>query len=134
MLWTLGDRMLIRFIVLAFLYSTSLSAADYSLSKELYMPNESGGYVILTLEECAISEAKSKGYDYRVYATESDSEKPAAHEGCWNSPDVSEAPNMPGVTIVPLVNIWIEGDMITLPQNLFSQEKRRWSPTVRPNV
>lgn len=125
--------------VLLFLFSTSVLAADYSKSQELYMPNESGGYVILTLEECKISEAKSKGFDNRAYATETDSEMPTTHEGCWNSPDTSEAPRVPGVTIIPLVNLWFDGDIVFYPQNMFGPEKKRWDVTkqpitVKPNV
>jgi len=56
------------------LFSTSLLAADYSKNKELYMPNESGGYVVLTLEECKFPEAVKLGFDSRAYATETDSD------------------------------------------------------------
>lgn len=119
--------------VLLLLFSANLLAADYSKSKELYMPNESGGYIILTLEECKFPEAKAMGFDSRAYATETDSEQPATHEGCWNSPDTGEAPKVPGVTIIPLVNLWFDGDIVFYPQNLFGPEKRRWD-AVKPNV
>ena len=125
--------------VLLLLFSTGLLAADYSKSKELYMPNESGGYIVLTVEPCQISEAVKLGFNSRAYATESDSEKPAIHEGCWNSPDTSEAPRIKGVRIIPLVNLWFEGDTVTFPQTMFGPEKKRWdviTPTieVKPNV
>jgi len=124
--------------VLSLLFSTSLSAADYSKSKELYMPNESGGYVVLTVEPCQIAEAKKQGFDSRAYATETDSEQSVTHEGCWNSPDTSEAPKIRGVKIIPLVNLWFDGDTVTFPQNLFGPEKRRWDATppstIKPNV
>jgi hypothetical protein len=115
------------------LFSTSLLAADYSKNKELYMPNESGGYVVLTLEECKFPEAVKLGFDSRAYATETDSEQPVTHEGCWNSPDTAAAPNVPGVTIIPLVNLWFDGDIVFYPQNMFGPEKRRWN-TVKPNI
>jgi len=118
---------------LTLLFSTSLLAADYSKSKELYMPNESGGYVVLTTEECNLPEAKVKGFDSRAYATETDSANPVTHEGCWNSPDTSAAPRVPGVTIIPLVNLWFDGDIVFYPQNLFGPERKRWD-TVKPNV
>lgn len=130
--------MIKQLAVLFLLSSTSLSAADYSKNKELYMPNESGGYVVLTVEPCGILEAKKQGFESRAYATETDSEQPATHEGCWNSPDTSAAPKAPGVTIIPLVNLWFDGDIVTFPQNLFGPEKRRWDTTppstIKPNV
>lgn len=125
--------------VVTLLFSTSLFAADYSKSKELYMPNEAGGYVILTLEACKFPDAVKLGFDSRAYATESDSERPATHEGCWNSPDTAEAPRVKGMTIIPLVNLWFEGETVTFPQTMFSPEKRRYDIVtppveVKPNV
>jgi len=124
---------------LLILFSLSLSAADYSKSKELYMPNESGGYVVLTVESCKFPEAVKLGYDSRAYATESDTEKPATHEGCWTSPDTSDAPKLKGVKIIPLVNLWFDGEVVTFPQTMFGPERKRWdiiTPTieVKPNV
>lgn len=130
--------MIKQLAVILLLFSTSLSATDYSTSKELYMPNESGGYVILTVEPCTIPEANKSGFESRAYATESDSESPITHEGCWTSPDTSEAPKIRGVKIIPLVNLWFDGDTVTFPQNLFGPEKRRWDATppstIKPNV
>ena len=124
--------------VLLVLFSANLFAADYSKSKELYMPNESGGYIVLTVEPCQLVEAKKQGFDSRAYATESDTEQPVTHEGCWNSPNTSAAPKAPGITIITLVNIWFYGDIVFYPQNMFGPEKRRWdvtpSSTIKPNV
>ena len=119
--------------VLLLLFSADLLAADYSKSKELYMPNESGGYVILTTDECNIPEAKAMGFDSRAYATETDTAQPVTHEGCWNSPDTAAAPKVPGVRIIPLVNLWFDGDIVFYPQNMFGPEKRRWD-AIKPNV
>ena len=107
--------------------------------KELYMPNESGGFIVLTTDACPNTGAAKLGYKYRAYATESDSEKPATHEGCWDSPSVADAPKMEGVRIIPLVNLWFDGDLITFPQTMFGPEKKRWDIklpeiTVKPNV
>jgi hypothetical protein len=130
--------MIKQLAVMLLLSSTSLSAADYSTSKELYMPNESGGYVVLTVDPCQIAEAKKQGFDSRAYATETDTEQPITHEGCWNSPDTSAAPKAPGVTIIPLVNLWFDGDIVFYPQNMFGPEKKRWDATlpstIKPNV
>jgi len=100
---------------------------------ELYMPNESGGYIVLTTDACANTSAVKLGYTYRAYATESDSEKPATHEGCWDSPSIADAPKLQGVRIIPLVNLWFDGDMVTFPQTMFGPEKKRWdaiTPTI----
>jgi hypothetical protein len=93
------------------------------------MPNESGGYIVLTTDACADDDATKLGYTYRAYATESDSEKPATHEGCWDSPSIAAAPRMEGVRIIPLVNLWFDGDTVTFPQTMFGPEKRRWNTT-----
>ena len=131
--------MLKQLAVISLLFSTSLLAADYSKSKELYMPNESGGYVVLTLEECKIPEARTKGFNSRAYATETDAANSVTHEGCWNSPDTSEAPKVQGVKIIPIVNLWFEGDVVFFPQSYFGPEKKRYdiiTPTVevKPNI
>ena len=130
--------MLQKQLAVLFLLLSNLAMAQ-DLPKELYMPNESGGYIVLTTDACPTAEVAKKGYKYRAYATESDSEKPATHEGCWDSPSVADAPRMEGVKIIPLVNLWFDGDMATFPQTMFGLEKKRWdaiTPTieVKPNV
>ena len=130
--------MLQKQLAVLFLLLSNLALAQ-DLPKELYMPNESGGYIVLTTDACPTAEVVKKGYKYRAYATESDSEKPATHEGCWDSPSVADAPKLQGVRIIPLVNLWFDGDMVTFPQTLFTPEKKRWDLklpeiTVKPNV
>ena len=130
--------MLQKQLAVLFLLLSNLALAQ-DLPKELYMPNDSGGYIVLTTDACPTAEVAKKGYKYRAYATESDSEKPATHEGCWDSPSVADAPRMEGVKIIPLVNLWFDGDMATFPQTMFGLEKKRWdaiTPTieVKPNV
>lgn len=125
--------------VLLLLFSTHALSADYSKSQELYMPNESGGYVVLTTEKCQLSEARDKGFDNRAYATETDAENSIIHEGCWFAPDTSAAPKAPGVKIIPLVNLWFDGDIVFYPQSHFGPERKRWDmklPTieVKPNL
>jgi len=128
---------MLRQLAAVFLLFSNLALAQ-DLPKELYMPNESGGYIVLTTDACANAGAVKLGYNYRAYATESDSEKPATHEGCWDSPSIADAPRLQGVRIIPLVNLWFDGDMITFPQTMFGPEKRRWNVTptieVKPNV
>lgn len=121
--------------VLLLLFSSFALAQD--LPKELYMPNEAGGYIVLTTDTCPNPGAVKLGYKYRAYATESS--EAARHEGCWDSPSTADAPKMQGVRIIPLVNLWFDGDTVTFPQTMFTPEKKRWdiiTPTieVKPNV
>ena len=128
---------MLRQLAVVLLLSSNLALAQ-DLPKELYMPNESGGYIVLTTDACPNKDAVKLGYNYRAYATESDSEKPATHEGCWDSPSIADAPKLQGVRIIPLVNLWFDGDMATFPQTMFGPEKKRWNMTpiieVKPNV
>jgi hypothetical protein len=129
---------MLRQLAAVFLLFSNLALAQ-DLPKELYMPNESGGFIVLTTDACPNKDAVKLGYNYRAYATESDSEKPATHEGCWDSPSIADAPKLQGVKIIPLVNLWFDGDMVTFPQTMFGPEKKRWDiilPTieVKPNV
>jgi hypothetical protein len=129
--------MLQKQLAVLLLLSSSFALAQ-DLPKELYMPNESGGYIVLTSDACPNADVAKKGYKFRAYATESDSEKPAVHEGCWDSPSVADAPKAAGIRIIPLVNLWFDGDAVTFPQTLFTPEKKRWdiapTVTVKPNV
>jgi hypothetical protein len=128
---------MLRQLAVISLLSSGLALAQ-DLPKELYMPNEAGGYITLTTDVCPNKDAAKLGYKWRAYATESDSEKPAVHEGCWDSPSLAGAPKMQGVRIIPLVNLWFDGDTVTFPQTMFTPEKKRWdvAPTieVKPNV
>ena len=106
--------------VVAVLFSLSATAEDYSQFKELFMKNESGGVVALTLEPCQFPEAVKRGFIDRSYATEGDGTK---HEGCWVSPEIKpeELPKVDkDVKIIPLVNLWYDGQMIAYPQYMFT--------------
>lgn len=97
----------------------SVMAAD--LPKELYMPNDDNGFVVVTIEECKIDEAK-KEYPYRAYATESDG---TIHEGCWVDPDLHSKHRD-----IPIFNLTFgPGLVVTYKQYLFSEEKKRWEVT-----
>jgi hypothetical protein len=119
--------MLNKLAVISLLFSNLALAQDLPL--ELYMPNESGGYIVLTTDACPNKDAAKLGYTYRAYATESDSATPVTHQGCWDSPSIAAAPRMEGVRIIPLVNLWFDGDTVTFPQTMFGPEKRRWTTT-----
>ena len=126
---------MLRQLAVIFLLSFNIALAQ-DLPKELYMPNESGGFIVLTTDACPNADVAKLGYKWRAYATESDSENPATHEGCWDSPSTADAPKLQGVRIIPLVNLWFDGDIVTFPQTMFGPEKKRWdvTPTVKPNV
>lgn len=103
-------------VVMAVLFSYPAIAEDYSTYKELFFTNQQGGAVVLTVEPCEIIAAKAKGFESRTYATEADGTK---HEGCWMAPDISDAPQYPGVKIIPIVNVWYDGEVIPFAQSLF---------------
>ena len=105
--------------VVAVLLSLPATAEDYSNFKELYMKNESGGVVVLTLEPCQFPDAVKRGFIDRSYATEGNGTK---HEGCWVSPEIKpeELPAVDkDIKIIPLVNLWYDGEVIAYPQYLF---------------
>ena len=84
--------------------------------QELYIENEAGGVIAITLEDCAIDRFK-KTYPMRAYATEGNGNK---HEGCWFRPSIDDAPNDPNIRIRAVVNtIWDTGDRTTLMADLF---------------
>jgi hypothetical protein len=78
-----------RKILLLLVATFIQTAVAADLPKEMYMPNDAGGFVVLTLEPCAF-ESVSKEYPYKAYATESSDA--VYHEGCWDSPDTSDVP------------------------------------------
>lgn len=108
--------------LVAVLFSLTATAED--LPKEMYMPNEAGGFIILTTEKCAFEAASKKGFEYRTYATLKDDS--VAEEGCWVRPDISGAPQIPGVKIIPIVNLWYDNAIIPIAQADFSRDKKRW--------
>jgi hypothetical protein len=113
----------------------SLSAAAEE-PKEMYMPNEAGGFVTLTTEVCDYTEALKQGFEYRAYATE-DTEGTVVHEGCWISPSIEDAPRAQGVKIIPVVNTWwAEGGQVTFLAPQFGPEKKRWDeqPIIAPTI
>ena len=92
------------------------NAEDYSTYKELFFINQAGGAVVLVAEECIIPGAKAKGFEGQAYATEKDGTR---HEGCWSMPDTSEAPKHPSIKIIPIVNMYFDGEIVSFPQHLF---------------
>lgn len=102
------------------LFLVSLLLATDSIAQELkiYTPNDAGGHIVLTQESCQLEKFKEI-YPYRGYATTSNPDD--LYEGCYLVPDISEAPQVPGMRIIPLVN-FIDADGIRLeyPLEIFS--------------
>ena len=125
-----------RIALLVLLVSLSATAGEV---KEMYMPNDAGGFVVLTTQPCTVEKVLEE-YPYRAYATESS--EAATHEGCWISPDTSEVPTQlmsksegagpaPTIRVIPLVNTWwVEGGGATFLQTNFSPEKKRQEITI----
>ena len=121
-----------KIAALALLVSLSAHAEP---PKEMYMANDAGGFVVLTVEACRFKQV-AKDYPYRAYATESSDA--VNHEGCWNSPDTSDvptqimsksegAPEAPTIRVIQMVNTWWEeGGKATFMQRNFSPEKKRY--------
>ena len=114
-----------KIATLALLVSLSAMADE---PKEMYMPNDAGGFLVLTLEPCQLAGANKVEYPNRAYATESSDL--AVHEGCWirytdNSGYAEFAESM--------VNTWWgPGLMANFRQKLFGPEKKRLEEQVRP--
>ena len=120
-----------KIAILALLVSLSAAAEE---PKEMYMPNEAGGFVTLTTEVCGYTEAVKQGYEYRAYATE-DAEGKVVHEGCWISPSTEGAPRAEGVRIIPVVNTWwVEGGQATFLASQFGPERKRWTDKSNSNT
>ena len=122
-----------KLALVALLVSLSVSAEE--VPKEMYMPNDAGGFVVLTTEPCAFEQV-AKEYTYRTYATESSDA--VAHEGCWSTPDISNVPTQlysksegagepPTIRVIVMINTWWrEGGKATFLQTNFNKEKRRY--------
>lgn len=106
-----------RIATLALLISLSVNADE---PKEMYMPNESGGYIVLTLEACQLNKPE---YAYRAYATE-DAAGTVVHEGCWTR---HSDPTYDQIAESMVSTYWGPGLMASFRQKLFSPKKERWS-------
>jgi hypothetical protein len=127
----MGDNMKIVAVIALLVVSLSARA---DLPKEMYMANDAGGFVVLTVEPCAFANV-SKEYPYKAYATESSDA--VYHAGCWTSPDTSEVPTElysksegagtpPTIRVIRMVNTWWEeGATATFLQSNFTPEKKR---------
>ena len=111
-----------KIAILALLVSMSALAEEPT---EMYMPNDSGGYIVLTLEECKLGKAE---YAYRAYATDTE-QGPAAHEGCWTR---YSDPMYDQIAESMVSTYWGPGLMASFRQKLFSSKKERWTNDKNP--
>ena len=104
-------------VLLASCLTFTLKAEE--LPKELYMPNDAGGFIVITVEDCTFEYAK-KEFPNRAYATEITDDGEIIHEGCW----MTEVP--PDSRYIPLFNIFFEPNIVaSFPHKDFSPEKKR---------
>ena len=104
-------------VLLASCLTFTLKAEE--LPKELYMPNDAGGFIVITVEDCTFEYAK-KEFPNRAYATEITDNGEIIHEGCW----MTEIP--PDSRYIPLFNIFFEPNIVaSYPHKDFSPEKKR---------
>ena len=114
------------------LFLISLLLATYCISEEIkiYTPNEAGGHIVLTQEVCQLEQYKDL-YPYRGYATTSNPND--LYEGCYLVPDISEAPQIPGYKVFPLVNcIDTDGIRVEYPLEIFSSTPQE--PDIGPTI
>jgi hypothetical protein len=120
-------------LLFAVLLGTALTSLAEEPPNEMYMANDAGGYVVLTIEKCRLDTVVLQ-YPYRAYATESSAL--VHHEGCWSSPSTDQLPTEllsksegagepPTIRIIKMVNtFWDEGGTATFLQSAFSSKKK----------
>jgi len=116
--------------ILLFLISLLLATDCITEELKIYSPNEAGGHIVLTQESCQIDHYKEL-YPYRGYATTSNPND--LYEGCYLVPDISEAPQIPGYEVFPLVNfIDTDGIRVEYPLEIFSSTPQE--PDIGPTI
>jgi len=116
--------------ILLFLISLLLATDCITEELKIYTPNEAGGHIVLTQESCQIDHYKEL-YPYRGYATTSNPND--LYEGCYLVPDISEAPQIPGYEVFPLVNfIDTDGIRVEYPLEIFSSTPQE--PDIGPTI
>lgn len=84
--------------------------------QELYLDLEDNGVVIIKNEPCKIQKAIELGLNHRAVGVEGDG---TTHEGCWNSPDSSQAEQIPNKKVIQIVNMFFDGIVQTVPITWF---------------
>ena len=70
-------------------------------SPTVCLPNEAGGYIVLTHDACKSNLVNKKLFPYHAYATEASGK---VHQACYDIPSTAEAKPQPGTKIIPVVN------------------------------
>ena len=88
-------------IVLTTLISILTTVAFATESPTVCLPNEAGGHIVLTLEDCKSNLVNKKLFPYHAYATESSG---VIHQACYDIPSTADAKPTPNTKIIPVVN------------------------------
>ena len=88
-------------IVLTTLISILTTVAFANESPTVCLPNEAGGYIVLTHDACKSNLVNKKLFPYHAYATEASG---VIHQACYDIPSTAEAKPQPGTKIIPVVN------------------------------
>ena len=118
--------------LIATLIATSALAASSSTTPpngELYMPNQAGGFLVITLEKCPIPKAVKAGYDKRAYVTDGPNVK---FEGCWAVSDFSKFPHQDEFTSGPAVATWWDNRVFVFEPDQFHGKKEH--PYEKPTL
>lgn len=105
-----------------FTFVIDAQADEANTVAEMYMPNDSDGFLTLTTEDCRIPGIQNE-YPYKALNAD---DQGNVMEGCWVRPD-APAP------FEAFVNVFMyelgSANIGTFKQHLFSAEKKRWSDT-----
>jgi len=88
-------------IVITTLISILTTVAFANESPTVCLPNEAGGYIVLTHDACKSNLVNKKLFPYHAYATEASG---VIHQACYDIPSTAEAKPQPGTKIIPVVN------------------------------
>lgn len=101
-----------RYLMAALLLWTVAAQADDEFD-EMFLKNQDGGEVVITVKDCQNAAWVKLGYANHAYATEGNGTK---HEGCWVRPPLVNAPK----NAFGIVNtIWEDNYRIEYPDRLF---------------
>ena len=70
-------------------------------SPTVCLPNQAGGYIVLTHDACKSNLVNKKLFPYHAYATEASG---TIHQACYDIPSTAEAKPTPNTKIIPVVN------------------------------
>lgn len=102
-----------RYLMAALLLWTVAAQADDDQIDELFLKNQDGGELVITVKDCHNAEWAKLGYENYAYATEGNGTK---HEGCWVRPPLVDAPK----NAFGIVNtIWEGNYRVEYPDKLF---------------